>query len=121
MTAPFALPRDPAEERTSLRRMRLVSILEGTTLLVLLFVAVPLRHLGGVRAATSIVGPIHGVAFLLYMWALIEASTAGAWPRREVLLLAARAFVPFGGFLNERSLRRREAALADTPGVTEPA
>lgn len=105
--------RDTAEERASLRRMRLVSILEATTLLLLVFVAVPLRHLGGVRAATSVVGPIHGLAFLLYVWALIEASAAGGWPRRDVALLLVRAFVPFGGFLNERLLRRREAALGD--------
>lgn len=113
MTEALATARDVSEERTSLRRMRLVSVLEATTLLLLVFVAVPLRHLGGLRAATSIVGPVHGLAFLLYVWVLIEASSAGGWPRREVVLLLVRAFVPFGGFLNERLLRRREAALAD--------
>lgn len=111
---------DLAQERAALRRMRLVSTLEATTLLVLLFVAVPLRHLGGLRAATSIVGPIHGLAFLLYVWALIEASTAGAWPRRDVVVLLVRAFVPFGGFLNERTLRRREAALAGASAPARP-
>jgi uncharacterized protein DUF3817 len=54
------------DERNQLRRMRLVSLLEGSTLVALLLVAVPLKHIAGYPAATSIVGPIHGMAFLLY-------------------------------------------------------
>mgnify|MGYP001767319848 CR=1 FL=1 len=113
MSDALARPAGIVEDRAILRRLRLVSLVEGTTLLVLLFIAAPLRHVGGLRAATAIVGPVHGLAFLFYVWAVIEASVAGGWPKREVALLLVRAFVPFGAFLNERSLRRREAALAD--------
>jgi integral membrane protein len=56
-----------AAERDQIRRMRFVSLLEGATLVVLLFVAVPLKHLGIYREATSIIGPVHGLAFMLYI------------------------------------------------------
>ncbi len=77
------------EERGQLRRMRVVSVIEGSTLLVLVFVAVPLKHLGGYPIATAIMGPVHGMAFLLYVWMLIQTVSGAAFPRREALLAAA--------------------------------
>lgn len=47
-------PVDYADEQARLRRMRAASLLEGSTLVVLLFVAVPLRHLAGLPIATRI-------------------------------------------------------------------
>jgi len=100
------------EERGQLRRMRVVSVIEGSTLLVLVFVAVPLKHLGGYPIATAIMGPVHGMAFLLYVWMLIQTVSGAAFPRRDVVRMVAAAFIPFGAFLNERILRRRQALLA---------
>ena len=42
------------------------AVLEGVTLLVLLGIAVPLKHLAGVPNGVSWVGPVHGVAFMVY-------------------------------------------------------
>jgi len=100
------------EERSQLRRMRVVSMIEGSTLLVLVFIAVPLRHLGGYPIATAIMGPVHGMAFLLYVWMLIETVSGAAFPRRDVVRMLVAAFIPFGAFFNERILRRRQALLA---------
>jgi integral membrane protein len=100
------------EERDQLRRMRLVSLLEGTTLVALLFVAVPLKHIAGHPAATSIVGPIHGMAFLLYIWMLIQTVSGADWSRAEIARAVIVAFIPFGAFANERFLKRKERALA---------
>jgi integral membrane protein len=100
-----------AEELNQLRRMRLVSLLEGTTLLILVLVAVPLRHVGGYRAATTVMGPVHGMAFLLYVWMLIQTVAAVSIPRRDVAYMIVAAFVPFGAFLNERLLHKAQAAL----------
>jgi integral membrane protein len=99
-----------AEELGQLRRMRVASVAEGCTLLVL--VAVPLKHLGGHPIATAIMGPVHGMAFLLYVWMLIQTVSGAAFPRRDVVRMVLAAFVPFGAFLNERILRRRQALLA---------
>jgi len=107
MTAPSS----PAEELGQLRRMRLVSIIEGCTLLTLIFVAVPIKHLGGYAIATTIMGPVHGMAFLLYVWTLIETVSGADFPRPDVVRMVVAAFIPFGAFLNERALRRRQALL----------
>jgi integral membrane protein len=101
-----------SDERRRLRRMRAVSWIEGTTLAALLFVAVPLKHVAGYPIATSIMGPVHGLSFLLYVWMLVETAAGAGWPRREIARLLIVAFIPFGAFTNERFLRRKEVALA---------
>jgi integral membrane protein len=100
-----------AEELAQLQRMRVVSLLEGSTLLLLLFVAVPLKHLAGISAATHGMGPIHGLVFLAYVWMLIQAVSGGGWSRSETIRLLIAALIPFGAFVNERALARRQAML----------
>ncbi|MGR9168966.1 DUF3817 domain-containing protein [Rhizobium sp. KDH_Rht_773_N] len=100
------------EELSQLRRMRAVSLLEGTTLLLLVGVAVPLKHLAGYPVATRLVGPVHGIAFVLYVWMLIQTVSMGGWSRGETARMVLAAFIPFGAFLNERALARRQSALA---------
>jgi integral membrane protein len=106
------VPSNAAEELGQLRRMRLVSVVEGCTLLILVFVAVPIKHLGGHAIATTIIGPIHGMAFLLYIWTLIQTVSGADFARPDVVRMVVAAFFPFGAFLNERALRRRQALLA---------
>jgi integral membrane protein len=103
---------DQAEELSQLRKMRAVSLLEGTTLLQLIGVAVPLKHLAGYPIATRVMGPVHGVAFVLYLWMLIQTVSIGGWPRAATARMVLAAFIPFGAFLNERALARRQSALA---------
>lgn len=103
---------DRSAERLQLRRMRQVSLVEGSTLIVLIFIAVPLKHLGGYPVATAAMGPIHGIAFVLYVWMLIQTVVSGEWSRAEILKLAIAAIVPFGAFFNERVLKEKDAALA---------
>jgi integral membrane protein len=99
------------EELAALRRLRLVSILEGTTLLTLLLVAVPLKHMAGIPVATKIMGPIHGLAFAAYVWMLMNNLAGGDWSRKERLQMMIAAMIPFGAFMNERMLARRQAML----------
>jgi integral membrane protein len=103
-----------AEDLAPIRRLRLASFVEATTLLLLLLVAVPLKHGFGYALATRIMGPVHGAAFVAYAWSVIAAISDGSWSRREIARLSFAAFVPFGGFLNVGLLRRKQAILAAT-------
>jgi integral membrane protein len=89
-----------------LRRLRLLGLAEGVTLLLLVFVAVPLKRLAGVVLASKIMGPVHGVVFLLYVYTLVEAIASGGWTRRAASRAALACLVPFGTFLNDRAIRR---------------
>ncbi len=107
-TSPIAT----AEDLAQIKRLRLFSFVEATTLLVLLLVAVPLKHVFGYTLATRIMGPVHGAAFVAYAWSVIATVSGGGWSRSDVARLGLGAFVPFGGFLNAGLLRRKQASLA---------
>ncbi|QWT22063.1 DUF3817 domain-containing protein [Bacillus sp. NP157] len=99
------------EDIVQIRLMRVASILEGCTLLALLCIAVPLKHIAGLAIAVRVMGPIHGLCFVLYLWTLIRTVSAGGWPRSDVLRMVIAAIVPFGAFVNDRLLARRQRAL----------
>ncbi|MBB5371353.1 MULTISPECIES: DUF3817 domain-containing protein [unclassified Janthinobacterium] len=100
------------EDRAQLCKMRYISLFEGCTLLLLLGIAMPLKHLGGYPGMVSLIGPIHGLAFLLYCWMLVQTLFLGSWTRAERLRMALAPIIPFGALLNERLLARRLASLA---------
>jgi integral membrane protein len=93
-----------------IRRLRVASFIEASTLLILLLVAVPLKHVLGFPTATRIMGPVHGTAFIFYAWCIATTVGGGGnWTRSEVWRLIVAAFVPLGGFANAGFLRRKEA------------
>jgi integral membrane protein len=100
---------------TALRQLRLIALLEGSSFLVLLFIAMPLKYLAGLPLAVRIVGSVHGLLFLMFMGALYRASRERDWPLRRSLLAFVSSIVPFGTFIFDRSLRREIAAV--TPSL----
>lgn len=96
----------------ALRPLRIIAVIEGATLLALLGIAVPLKHLAGYPHAVTVIGPIHGAAFLLYFWTLFNVASSDGWSRREIAHLAVTALVPFGVLLGT-GLLSRKAATAD--------
>lgn len=106
-------PAAVAEDLAQIRRLRLASFVEATTLLVLVFVAVPLKHLFDYPLAVRLMGPVHGAAFIAYGWSLVTTVSGGGWSRGEIARLGFAAFLPFGGFLNAGLLRRKRAALTE--------
>lgn len=100
---------------TTLTRLRWASLAEGATLLLLVGVAVPLKRLAGFPEAVSVLGPIHGGAFLLYVAMVLNARQKGLWSPTETLQLLLAAIVPFGAFLVTGLFRRKQAALARAP------
>ena len=96
---------------TVLRQLRLVALLEGSSFLVLLFIAMPLKYLAGLPLAVRIVGSVHGLLFLIFMAALYRAARGRDWPLRRSLMAFVASIVPFGTFVFDRSLRHEIAAV----------
>jgi len=82
------------------RYLKLAAIAESTTLAVLVFIGVPLKHLLGVTTAVTLLGPIHGACFLFYLWALTTAASEVAWPSKDVARMLLVAIIPLAGFVN---------------------
>jgi integral membrane protein len=95
-----------SSDRNGLAALRICSVLEATTLIVLLFVAVPLKHLGHFPVAVTIMGPLHGLAFLAYVFAVFDTTSNMRWKAHQIARLVLAAFVPFAGFSTGRYLDR---------------
>lgn len=93
----------------NLKRLRMVAIIEGSTLVLLLFVAMPLKYKMGMPAFVSAMGPIHGVAFLAYIAALIAALGVGLITSLKLIVGTVAAFIPFGSFVFEKVMLKDES------------
>lgn len=97
-----------SDEVVPLAWIRTASLVEGTTLLLLLFIAVPLKHIGDWPMAVQVMGPIHGLALSSYLCLVVSKLSAGSWGWRNIARLLLLPLLPFGGFLNAVSLARAE-------------
>lgn len=88
---------------------------EGISFLVLLFIAVPLKRMGGYPEAVQIIGPIHGLLFLLYVLTVIQAKTEYGWPLGKTLLALLASVVPGGTFWADYKIFRHLPANVDEP------
>jgi integral membrane protein len=80
------------------------AILEGLTLIALVCIAMPLKYWAGLPGLVSIIGPIHGAAFIGFAIMILyglSTQLIGIWGG---LRLFIGALIPFGGFVNERWL-----------------
>lgn len=105
-TEPSSLPPPP----TPLRRLRQAALLEAWTLVLLLGVAVPLKHGAGWPVAVSVMGPVHGLAFVAYAWMALATVAARGWGAQDAWRLLWGSLLPLGGFFTVRWLRLREQA-----------
>jgi integral membrane protein len=92
----------------SIRNLRVIGILEGISFLVLLCIAMPLKYFMGIPLAVKYVGWAHGVLFILYIPAVFLARKAMQWNFFQVLVALAASLVPFGTFVLDRQLIKRE-------------
>jgi len=88
--------------------VRWTGIMDGTSLLVLLFIAMPLKYWADKPYAVTIVGSIHGWIVMVYVAAILYAQIRIQWRFGWTLLSLLAAFVPFGNFAVERMLKRRQ-------------
>ena len=61
---------------TTLRYLRWASFLEGLTLILLVCLAVPLKRMAGMPEFVTVMGPIHGLAFVAYLAMVARSSAA---------------------------------------------
>lgn len=91
-----------------LRIFRWIALIEGVTTLLLFGVAMPLKYVFGNPALVPPVGWIHGVAFLAYVAAMVVALPGNRFSLVGWLRTFVAAFVPFGTFVNDPYVRRRQ-------------
>ena len=95
--------------KTNIGRLRILGFLEGTSLLLLVFVGVPLKYFASASTFVKVLGPVHGALFLLFLFNTLSVAVAHGWKFKTTtwkVLLAC--LVPFGTFYVDRTILRRE-------------
>lgn len=95
---------------TTLGRLRVIGFLEGVSFLVLLGVAMPLKYFYGQPEAVRVVGMAHGVLFVAYVAAALQAWIEHDWSWKRAALVVAASLVPFGTFYADVKWMREERA-----------
>lgn len=94
---------------TSLGRFRLVSTVEGISALVLFFIAMPIKYIGGIPEAVKYPGLVHGVLFVLYLFVMVETAIANRWSMKTTAWATLASIPPFGPFIFDRYFLKHEA------------
>lgn len=96
--------------QTNIGRLRIIGFLERVSLLILLFVAVPLKYAFGEPFLTKAMGTMHGALFLLFIFNTISVGVEQNWKFKKTtwkVLLAC--VIPFGTFyIDSRILSKIE-------------
>ncbi len=85
--------------------------MEGISFLLLLFIAMPLKYYMDLPEAVKFVGWAHGVLFMAYAVALLGAISPMKWNWFKVCIAFAASLIPFGTFIVDTQLKRRQTEL----------
>lgn len=89
-----------------LTRYRVMAWVTGVLLLVLVFVAMPLKYVGDDDRLVSVVGVLHGWLYMAYLVVAFLLAHRLRWPLGRTVLLLLAGTVPFMSFVAERAVLR---------------
>jgi integral membrane protein len=88
-------------------RLRIIAFFEGLSLILLLFVAMPLKYVIGNPSLVIRLGPVHGAFVLLYLINTFSASVEYRWQfTRTTWKIILACLIPFGTFYIDRKIFR---------------
>jgi integral membrane protein len=85
-------------------RMRIIAHAEGTSYLLLLGIAVPLKYIWHMPEFVKIMGMIHGVLFIAYCILLVERALRCKWTFLEFCFAGLASLIPFGTWWADNKL-----------------
>lgn len=93
---------------TTIGRLRLFGFLEGVSLLVLVFIAVPVKYLFQNPELVKSMGPIHGALFLLFVFNALRVGVEQQWKFTETTWkVLVACLIPFGTFFIDYKILRK--------------
>jgi len=81
-----------------IKLFRLITLLEGSSYLLLLFVAVPLKYLVGDESYVKLLGMPHGLLFIVYIVLSFVMQKKMNWKTFSFYIILLASIIPFGTF-----------------------
>jgi len=92
-----------------IKAFQIISILEGVSLLLILFVSMPLKYIFDMPEANQVIGMAHGILFLVYVVMAILVKSELNWNIKTLLIVLACSIIPFGTFWMDRKYLKGKA------------
>ncbi|MBO1924097.1 MULTISPECIES: DUF3817 domain-containing protein [Thiomicrorhabdus] len=92
--------------------LKVAALLEGTSLLLLLLVAMPMKYAMGIPEAVKIIGPIHGVLFVLFNIVLFTHAMKGHLGFFSTMSGFFASFIPLGTFIYKAKVLKPKSRFA---------
>ncbi len=93
--------------------LRKAALIEGVTLILLVLIALPLKYYYGYPEAVRIMGPIHGIAFLAYVFILTSSVSKDQITLVKWIIGLFAAFIPFGSFIFEHFMLKNTSSTTN--------
>jgi integral membrane protein len=92
---------------TAIGRLRLLAFVEGLSLLIIIFITMPLKYWFDMPGPTKVIGLIHGVLFVLFCLNALSISIAQKWSfTKTTWKVLLSSFIPFGTFYIDHKILR---------------
>lgn len=92
--------------KTALKNLTIMGYLEGTSFLLLLCIAMPLKYMMGISEGVQYIGMTHGVLFIAYILILMGAAIKIKMPLWAIPAGVLGSFLPFGPFIFDYLLKK---------------
>jgi integral membrane protein len=92
---------------TALRNYRVAAWVTGIGLLVLVFVAMPLKYFFGEPRPVALVGMLHGFLYMAYIVCTLILAERCRWRPMEAVVILLAGTIPIASFVAERQVTRR--------------
>ncbi|WP_236972770.1 DUF3817 domain-containing protein [Membranihabitans marinus] len=90
-------------------RLRLIGFLEGSSLLILLFIAMPLKYVWDRPLMVEYVGMAHGLLFIAFVVLCLVVAMEYKWSFfKKTLWVLVSSFIPFGTFYIDHKILKSE-------------
>lgn len=93
-------------QNTVLKNLTIAGYLEGTSFLLLLGIAMPLKYMLDIPEAVKYVGMAHGALFIVYILTLLIATSKIKMPLWAMPAGVLGSFLPLGPFIFDNLLKK---------------
>mgnify|MGYP003691463831 CR=1 FL=1 len=83
-----------------------ISFWEGVSFVVLLCIAMPFKYLLGMPIFVKVIGMLHGVLFVAYLFQLLYIATFKVWSMKTIFIYGLASFVPLMPFWVEKQVKK---------------
>ncbi|RMD47040.1 MAG: DUF3817 domain-containing protein [Aquificota bacterium] len=91
-----------------LEKLRRIGIIEGISLIILIFIAVPIKYIMGKPLPVRIIGSIHGLLWLYLLYNLYEVYKRSLIEKETAIKIIIASVIPFGFFFIDKTVKRFE-------------